>query len=79
MMEVQVFINGRCIASADATNVSGLAEISDYQCFGKEAPSKFTEGFGTRSFKIEKHPREQSCWALVAKMATALQQCGGQK
>lgn len=76
MMEVQVFINGRLIASADATNISGLATISDYECWGREIPSEITKGFGPLKFKIEAHPRRQSCWALVEKMAAALRDHG---
>lgn len=72
MMEVQVFINGKLVASADATNVSALADVSDYECWGTEKPSKITDGFAYIKFKIEGHKRQQTCWALVQKMAAAL-------
>lgn len=77
-LQVVVFINGRQIAEADASNMSDLADVSDYQCTAREHASKF--GLGTfRAFRIEGHNRNQSCWALVEKIArTALSNSKGE-
>ena len=72
MMQVVVYINGREIAQATAMNVSNLADVSDYLCEGDESPSQITPGFSSRDFRIDGHNRKQTCWALVAKMATHL-------
>lgn len=68
MMQVVVYLNGRAIAKADALNVSGLAPVSDYSCSVHETASEFTPEW-SGDFRIQEHLREQSCWALVARMA----------
>ena len=68
MLTVKVFVNKRLIAEAFARNVSGLAAISDYECNSFELAGPFTDETIT-AFTIENHDREQSCWALVERMA----------
>lgn len=70
MLTVKVYVNNRPIAEATARNMSGLAAISDYECDSLELDGPFTRETST-TFKIENHNREQSCWALVEKMARA--------
>jgi hypothetical protein len=69
MMKVVVYLNGRAIAQAEALNVSQLAAVSDYSCSAHETASEFTPEWSAGSFRIEGHDREQSCWALVQRMA----------
>lgn len=71
MMSICVYINGRQIAEATARNLSDLASISDYECTGHEWKSDLTPGL-YREFRIDGHPRKQTCWALVEKIAKAL-------
>lgn len=68
MMYVTVYINGRKIAHATAQNVSSLADISNYRCEAVEHESEFSPGVDC-AFTIKDHPRRQSCWELVEKMA----------
>jgi len=68
MLTVRVFVNNRIIAEAAARNVSELAAVSDYDCRFVELDGPFDcEKSG--AFKIKSHNREQSCWALVEKIA----------
>ena len=70
MLTIELKINGRLIAFAEAKNVSDLADVSDYQvkawttgCEAVNSPE------GQHVFKIYKHRRKQSPWALVRKVA----------
>lgn len=69
-LQIVVYINDRPIAEATAYNVSGLSDISDYDCRSVESASEFTE-FSAKPFRIRGHDRRQSCWALVEKIAKA--------
>ncbi len=66
MLTVEVKINGRLIATAQARNLSDLADVSDYP----EAPSAVAGHTGLYLYnKISGHNRRQSSWALVRKIA----------
>lgn len=69
MMQVVVYLNGRAIAKAEALNVSGLSPVSNYTCSVHETASPFTPEWSDANFRIEEHFREQSCWALVQRIA----------
>ncbi|PPQ42114.1 hypothetical protein [Rhodopseudomonas palustris] len=68
-LEIIVSLNGRPIAAACAVNISDLAKLSDYKVTAFETASSFTPA-ASNTFKIEAHDREQSCWALVEKIAS---------
>lgn len=68
MLTVKVFVNNRPIAEARARNISGLAAMSNYECGVFEMAGPFGDERSCE-FKIEGHNREQSCWALVEKIA----------
>lgn len=68
MMRVVVYVNERKIAEATALNRSNLATESDYDCRLIEDPGPFGPGRDF-IFGIKEHNREQTCWALVEKMA----------
>ena len=68
MMQIVIYINGREIAQATAQNVSSVADISNYRCEADESPSPYSPGVSC-AFTIKGHPRRQSCWELVEKMA----------
>ena len=61
----------RTLATADISNMSGLADVSDYAVEAKTAaraePSWHSEW--EAHGMITGHDREQSVWALVAKAA----------
>lgn len=68
MMRVAVYVNDRKIAEAVALNRSELAAESDYDCHLVENSGPFGPGKDLL-FRIKGHNREQTCWALVQKMA----------
>ncbi|AVT76591.1 hypothetical protein RPPS3_25280 [Rhodopseudomonas palustris] len=68
-LEIIVSLNGRPIATACAVNISDLAKLSDYKVTAFETASAFTPA-ASNTFKIEAHNHEQSCWALVEKIAS---------
>lgn len=70
MLRVEVYINGRKIAEAAAQNRSELATLSDYDCQLSEEPGPFGSGKDLL-FRIKGHNREQTCWALVERLASA--------
>jgi hypothetical protein len=61
----------RTLATADISNMSGLADVSDYEIEVKTAAR--AEPSWQREWEahgmISQHDREQSVWALVAKAA----------
>jgi hypothetical protein len=68
MMRVVVYINDRKIAEARALNISELAAESNYDCCLVENSGPFGPGKDLL-FRIKNHNREQTCWALVKKLA----------
>ena len=69
MLTIEVKLNGEVIAYASASNISNLAEVSDYFVVWneREAPEmNIAEDYG--KFQINGHRRNQSAWALVAKV-----------
>jgi hypothetical protein len=51
-------------------NITGLADVSDYACKTESERSTITGlDHQAHSFQIIQHHREQSAWALVAKVA----------
>ncbi len=68
MMTIEIKINERVIARAEVTNVSDLADMSDYTV------SSFTaEWLGTRAsarrFLIRDHKRADGAWELARRIA----------
>lgn len=68
-MIVKVFINERLVATAQAVNQSGLAPVSDYDAALYEIPPRDGAGIVETTGRVEGHARDQSVWALVAKVA----------
>ena len=68
MLIVRVFVNNALISEATARNTTNLSTLSDYECTAVEFEGPFQKGREGR-FSILCHNREQSCWALVEKMA----------
>lgn len=73
LLTIEVKLNGRIIAQATAINRSDLAEYSDYDI---EAREREAVKLGVRElserWRIEAHKRDQSCWALVERIASAM-------
>lgn len=71
MMTIEIKVNGRLIAGAKVTNVSDLADISDYHVEAVEAASEVT-GLPDYhdEFPIVAHERRRSVWSLVRKVAS---------
>lgn len=68
MLTIEVKLNGKVIANAELTNLSGLADLSDYELKWTEAGSAdlgIDDVCGQAT--ITAHRRRQSAWALVAK------------
>ncbi|MFU1607342.1 hypothetical protein ACM25O_13235 [Sulfitobacter pontiacus] len=71
MLTIEIKLNGNLIGGAQVRNVSQLADISDYEVTAVEqaAPWIGPETNMHETFKIERHFRQQSVWALVKKVA----------
>ena len=69
-MKIRVEVNGREVAAATITNLSDLAETSNYMAIWSEQASDQT-GLPERAnlMHINGHLRRQSIWALVEKVA----------
>jgi len=73
VITIDVKVNGRTIASAQATNMSNLAEDSEYQVRAiEEAHRELGLSHIDRSWVIDAHARRQSVWALVHKIAASM-------
>jgi hypothetical protein len=72
MLTIKLEINGRQIAIAHAIN-EGQGSIGDYAVTATTDDNPFTGLDMTgHTFRIEDHPRFQSPWALVAKIAAGI-------
>lgn len=72
MLSVCVYLNGRQIAEATASNTSELADISDYTVeIGENGCPELGIDRLWRLTYVRRHPRRQSVWALVEKIAKA--------
>jgi hypothetical protein len=74
MLQIEIRINDRFVAFANVENLSALVDISDYSVEARTEPNPLT---GTDAFMhpkifVDDHPRRQSVWALVAKVAREL-------
>ncbi|KUJ78515.1 hypothetical protein [Ruegeria profundi] len=71
MLKVVVFVNEREVARAHLSNISDLADISDYEVQMNERECAKL-GIAERGIKDEilSHKRKQTVWALVEKAAT---------
>lgn len=73
VITIEVKVNGRVIAEAVAVNESALAEYSDYRVTAcEEASPPCGVNAIQEQWQIETHYREQTCWALVEKIAAAM-------
>lgn len=73
MLTIDIRLNGQIIATAGITNVSDLADVSDYQLRWSENGNPELgiarlQGLAA----IKGHRRRQSVWALVAKATVAI-------
>ena len=68
MLTIEVKLNGKLIAAAELTNLSGLADVSDYKLtwMEKGASDLGLDDVCGKAI-ITSHRRKQSAWALVAK------------
>lgn len=73
VLTIEVRVNGRLIAEAEAMNESGLADFSDYRVTASETgyPAVGVPTIGEH-WRIETHDRRQSSWALVERIAAAM-------
>ena len=73
MLTIDIKLNGRTIAQADLTNLSGLADVSAYDLLWDEdaAPDLCIPESQGRAL-IKDHNRRQSVWALVAKAVVVI-------
>lgn len=71
MLTIEIKVNGVLVAGATARNLSNLADVSDYEIMTVEKRSEHAghETDMRTNFEIERHPRLQSVWALVEKIA----------
>lgn len=70
MLTVEIRLNGRMIAAARITNISELADFSDYTVETRE------DGFpeaglppGRADFTLRNFPRLASVWSIIAAVA----------
>lgn len=69
MLTIEVKLNGRLIAEASVRNISDLAEDSDYRVTWNESEApEMNIPWDQGKFHITGHRRNQSAWALVAKV-----------
>ncbi len=71
MLTIELKLNGKLIGGAQITNVSNLADLSDYEVLAveKAAPDLGVETDMKEIFKIGQHNRNQTVWALVERVA----------
>ena len=70
MLTIDIRLNGRRVAAARLTNISGLADLSDYEVETRE--DAFPDAglpAGRADFTMRNQPRLNSTWRLVAAMA----------
>jgi hypothetical protein len=74
MLQIEVRINDRFVAFANVENLSALADISDYGIEARTEPNPLTgaDAFMHPKIFVDDHPRRQSVWALVARVAREL-------
>jgi hypothetical protein len=69
MLTIEVKLNGEIVAHAAISNLSGLAEVSDYRVAWSEMAETDLEIRAAGDvFLIRQHRRRQTAWALVAKV-----------
>ena len=72
-LTVTIKLNGKVIAGAEITNISHLADVSDYFVAAYEKASEVTlTPYQGRTFKVRNHLRRQSVWALVERVAAQM-------
>jgi len=72
MLTIELKLNGKLIGGAEVTNVSALADVSSYEVLSVEKGSDQTGLNDFRqNFQVQGHPRKQTVWALVHKVALA--------
>lgn len=70
MLTIEVRINEHLIAKARAVNVSDLAPVSNYAVIATSEASTLTGAQKMElHFDVNGHPRLQSAWALVRRIA----------
>jgi len=74
-IRISIELNGKEIASATANNLSELADLSDY---GVTITERSNPALGiaplSKITRLRQHPRKQSVWALVEKIAAQAKQ-----
>jgi len=70
VLTIEIKLNGRIIGGAKVTNISDLADVSDYEVVAAEGASEVTGLPDFREdFIVKGHERRQTVWALVSKVA----------
>jgi hypothetical protein len=75
MLQIEIRLDNVFVAHANVENISALADISDYAIVGaRTEPNPLTGADAVMHQKIfvGDHPRRQSVWSLVAKVAREL-------
>jgi hypothetical protein len=74
MLQIEIRINDCFVAFANVENLSALADLSDYSLEARTEPNPLTGADAVMHPKIfvGDHPRRQSVWALVARVAREL-------
>ena len=74
MIQIEIRLNDRFVAFANVENRSTLADISDYGVEARTEPNPLTgaDAFMHSRIFVGDHPRRQSVWSLVAKVAREL-------
>lgn len=74
MLQIEIRINDRFVAFANVENIAALADVSDYSVEARTEPNPLTGADAVMHQKIfvGDHPRRQSVWALVARVAREL-------
>ncbi len=73
MLTIEVKLNGKMVAHAAITNLSDLAEVSDYRVAWSEmAETDLDIRADGDVFLIRGHRRRQTAWALVAKVVCGI-------
>lgn len=74
MIQIEIRLNDRFVAFANVENLSALADISDYGVAARTEPNPLTgaDAFMHPKIFVGEHPRRQSVWSLVARVAREL-------
>jgi hypothetical protein len=74
MLQIEIRLDNVFVAFANVENIAALSDISDYSVEARTEPNPLTgaDAFMHPKIFVGDHPRRQSVWSLVARVAREL-------